>query len=90
MVVPQTKNVTLPAAVYDVKAKLHETKRHGHIYLSLYLTFRLRRPVTIGAQALRRGHVVAVPRPRHFAGRTGLLILSLNRKHWPTNVNFIS
>ncbi len=90
VVVSQAKTVTLPAAVYDVKAKLHETKRRGHISLSLYLTFKVRRPVTIGAQALRRGHIVAVARPRFFAGRTGLLILSLNRKRWPTKVNFIS
>ena len=89
-VVPQTKTVTLPAAVYDVKTKVHETKRHGHIYLSLYLTFKVRRPVTIGAQALRRGHVVAIATPRFFAGQTGRLILSLNRKRWPTKVNFIS
>jgi hypothetical protein len=85
----QTHTVTLPAAVYGVKARLHTTRRHGHIYFSLYLTFKLRRPVTIGAQALRHGRVVSVARPRHFAGRTGLLILSLNRKHWPTNVRFV-
>ena len=90
VVAQQTKNVTLPAAVYDVKVKLHVIKRHGHIYLSLYLTFKVRRPVRIGAQALRRGRVVAVARPRLFAGRTGLLILNLNRKRWPTKVDFIS
>lgn len=89
-VVPTTRSITLPAAVYDVKAKVHEVKRHGHVYLYLYVTFRLRRPVRIGAQALRRGHVVSAAKPRLFAGHTGLLILSLNRKHWPTKVNFVS
>ena len=90
VVTPVAKSVTLPAAVYDVKAKLHKTKRHGKLYLSLYVTFKLRRSVTIGAQALRHGHVVSLAKPRFFAGRTGVLILKLNRKHWPTNVRFIS
>lgn len=88
--VTQTHTVTLPAAVYDVKAKLHSRTVHGHVYLSLYLTFKIRRPVTIGAQALRHGRVVSVARARHFAGHTGLLILTLDRKHWPTNVRFVA
>jgi hypothetical protein len=88
--VTQTHKVTLPPAIYDVKAKLHTTKRHGHLDLSLYLTFKLRRAVTIGAHALRHGHVVSVARPRHFTGHTGLLILSLSRAHWPTKVSFVT
>ena len=80
----KTSTVTLPPAVYDVKAKLHTIKRHGKLYLSLYITFKLRRAVTSGAHALRHGHVVSVAKPRHFAGHSGLLILTLNRKHWPT------
>ncbi len=87
--VNQGHTVTLPAAVYDIRAKLHTTRRHGQTYLSLYLTFKLRRAVTIGAQALRKGRVVSVARPRHFTGRTGLLILKLDRKQWPTKVHFI-
>jgi hypothetical protein len=83
--VTQTLRVKLPPAIFDVKAKLHK----GH-NLSLYLSFRVRRPVTIGAQALRHGHVVSEARPRHFAGRTGLLILELNRKHWPTKVRLVA
>jgi hypothetical protein len=83
-VVTQTRRVKLPSAIFDVKAKLHR----GH-HLSLYLSFRVRSPVTIGAQALRHGHVVSEARPRYFAGRTGLLILELNRKHWPTKVRLV-
>jgi len=86
----QTKAVTLPPAIYDVKAKLHTSKRHGKVYLSLYVTFKLRRSVTIGAQALRKGRVVSEARPRHFVGRSGTLILNLNRQHWPTKVSFIT
>jgi len=88
--VTQTQTVTLPAAIYDVKAKLHERKHDGHVYLSLYITFKLRRPTKVGAQALRHGHVVSVAKAKLFAGKSGLLILSLNRKHWPTKVNFVS
>jgi hypothetical protein len=87
-VVTRAHTITLPAAVYDIKAKLHTTKVHGRLELSLYLTFKLRRPVTIGAKALRDGQVVSVAKPRHFTKRTGRLILSLNRKHWPTSVKF--
>jgi hypothetical protein len=90
LAVTQTHKVTLPPAIYDVKAKLHTTKRHGRVYLSLYITFKVRRPVTVGADALRHGHVVSAARPKHFVGQTGLLVLSLNRKHWPTKVSFVS
>jgi hypothetical protein len=86
----QSKAVKLPPAIYDVKAKLHTSKRDGKVYLSLYVTFKLRRSVTIGAQALRKGRVVSEARPRHFVGRSGTLILSLNRQHWPTKVSFIT
>lgn len=88
--VTQTRKVNLPAAIYDVKAKLHTSKSHGHLSLRLYLTFKLRRATTIGAQALRHGRVVSIARPRHFSGRTGTLILTLNRAHWPTKVKFVT
>jgi hypothetical protein len=88
--VTQTKAVKLPPAIYDVKAKLHTDKRHGQVHLSLYVTFKLRRSVTIGAQALRKGRVARAARPRHFVGHSGTLILILNRQHWPTKVSFIT
>jgi hypothetical protein len=87
---PPPPPITLPPAIYDVTVKLHKVKRHGRIYLSLYLTFNVQRPVTLGAQALRRGHVVSTARPRLFSGHTGQLILSVERKRWPTNIRFIS
>jgi hypothetical protein len=89
-VVTQTHSETLPPALYGVKAKIHTKKRHGRLYLSLYLTFKLRRPVTIGAHALRRGRVVSVARPRLFTGRSGTLILTLDRRRWPTKVVFVA
>ena len=83
--VTKTRRVKLSPAIYGVKASLH-----GKRSLSLYLNFRIRRPVTIGAQALRRGHVVSEARPRRFTGRRGLLILRLDRKRWPTKVRFVA
>jgi hypothetical protein len=74
------------AAVYGLKAQL---RHHGNRF-SLYLSFKLRRPVTLGAEGLRHGRVVARARPQHFAGHKGLLILPLDRKHWPTTVRFTS
>jgi hypothetical protein len=88
--VPPPPPVTLPPAIYDVKVKLHKVKRHRRIYLSLYLTFKVQRPIELGAQALRRGRVVSTARPRLFSGQTGQLILSVERKRWPTNIRFIS
>lgn len=88
--VTQTRTVTLPPAIYDVKAKLHTVERNGHEQLSLYITFNVRRPVTIGARALLHGRVVSQARPRHFAGHTGVLVLNLSRKHWPTKVSFFA
>ena len=84
--VTKKRHVKLRPAIYDIKAKLHKSRRG----LSLYLTFRVRRPVTLGAQALRHGHVVSRARARRFRGKRGLLILALNRKRWPTKVRFVA
>ena len=79
----------MPPAIYGVKVRVHTIKHHGHVYLSLYLTFKVQRPVMIGAKALRHGRVVSVAPRRHFADGTGTLILQLNRRRWPTKVEFI-
>ena len=79
----------LPPALYHVKSKLHTLKHNRRVVYNLYLSFRLRRPVTVGARALRHGRVVAFARPRHFAGRKGVLILKLNRRRWPTKIGFV-
>jgi hypothetical protein len=88
--ITQMPSSTLPPAIYDVKVKLHTIKRHGRKYFSLYLTFKVQRPITLGAQALRRGRVVSVARAKPFTGPTGLLILNVERKRWPTSVQFIT
>jgi hypothetical protein len=81
---PQTIN--LPAAIYGVKTQLRPNGKE----FNLYLSFKLRRPVTLGAQGLRHGRVVSSARPRHFTGHKGVLVLRLNREHWPTKVRFVS
>jgi hypothetical protein len=83
--VTHTRRVKLAPAIYDVKAKVH-----GRHNLSLYLSFKLRRAITIGAEGLRHGHVVSKAHPRHFAGHKGVLVLELNRKRWPTKVRFVA
>ncbi len=83
--VTETSRVKLPPAIFGVRTKLH-----GRHKLSLYLSFRVRRPVTVGAQALRRGHIVSEARPRRFTGKRGLLILELDRRRWPTKVRFVA
>jgi hypothetical protein len=88
--VTRSSTVTLAPAVYGLKVRLHKSKRNGHEHLSLYLTFKLRRPVTLGARARRHGRVVSVARPRRFTGHTGTLVLNLERKRWPNKVEFIA
>ncbi len=88
--VTHRKTIKLAPSIYDVKAKLHTSTVGGHPRFSLYLTFRLRRSVTVGAHALRSGRVVSVAPPRRFSGHTGTLILNLTRQNWPTKVTFVA
>jgi hypothetical protein len=88
-VVNTTHSLKLPPAIYDIKVKLHTRKRAGQVSLALYITFRVRRAVTLGAEALRHGHVVSRAHPRHFTSHKGTLILNLTRKHWPTKIKFV-
>jgi len=90
VIVKRGHSVHLPPAIYAVKATVHTTMLNGRAELRLYLTFRVRRSVTVGAQALRHGHVVSSARPKRFTGRTGVLILRLSRNAWPTKVKFVA
>lgn len=93
---PTTTTTTTPAnsshlklapAIYSVHTKL----LHGpHGTFRLIFQFRVRRPVTIGVQALRKKKVVASSGLRHFTGAHGQLSLTLDRNHWPTKVRFIT
>jgi hypothetical protein len=88
--VTHKKTIKLAPSIYDVKAALHTSTVGGRPHFSLYITFRLRRSVTVGAHALRNGRVVSVARPKRFSGRTGILVLGLTRQNWPTKVTFVA
>lgn len=89
-IITTKKTIKLKPAIYDVKSELRTSTASGHVELNLYLTFKLRRSVTVGAHALQGRRVVSVAKPKRFKGRTGTLVLSLSRQHWPTKVTFIS
>jgi len=73
-----------PAALYDVKSTLRGRGR----YVELYITFRLRSPVTLGVEALRDGKVVASVSLHHFKGRSGQLVLTLDTERYPNQLRF--
>ena len=83
----KVRRITIKAAVYAVRAKPSKP-RHGKV--SIVITFRVRRPVTIGAQALRRKTVVSSTGLKRFTGKRGRLVLKLDRRHWPTRIRFVS
>lgn len=86
---PGKKTVThkkLKPSIYDPTSRL----RHIGSHFILELSFRVRRPVTIGLQALRRGRVVASSGLKHFSGRRGTLAMTLDPRHWPTKIRFVT
>ena len=73
-----------PASLYDIKSKLRGKGR----YVTLYITFRLRQPATLGAEGLRRHRVVTSTPLHRFRGHTGRLVLRLDTQHYPTQIVF--
>jgi hypothetical protein len=73
-------------AIYGVKAKSHRSRKGA---FTLVITFKVRAPVTIGAQALRRGKVVSSTGLKRFRPTHGELVLRLDPKHWPTKIKFV-
>jgi hypothetical protein len=82
-----TKRIRLKPAVYAVRSKVSRSRRGT---VTLVISFRVRRPVTIGLQALRRRTVVSSTGLRRFRGDRGRLQLRLNRRRWPTRIRFVS
>jgi hypothetical protein len=82
----RTKARKLKPAIYAVTSSLKQP-RNGE--LILYISFKVRRPVTIGVEALRGRAVVASSGVKHFRGPTGTLALILNRSRWPTRLKFV-
>ena len=82
----KTRKVKLKSAVYSVHSKLqHATGRP----FTLYIRFRVRRPVKLGIEALRGGKVVAFSGVKLFRGHSGTLALRLDPKRWPTRLRFV-
>jgi len=77
----------LKPAIYAVRAKLDHPPGGGY---SLVVSFRVRRAVTVGVQALRRRTVVASSGLHRFGGRSGRLVLRLDRSRWPTGLRFVT
>jgi hypothetical protein len=82
------KRVTLKAAVYAIDPSKPRALKGGTFILDV--RFRVRRPVTIGLQGLRRGKVVCSSGLKHFTGKRGKLSLKIDRKHWPTKLRFVA
>jgi hypothetical protein len=75
------------APVYDIQAPKEGKLINGFVTLSV--SFKVRRKVRIGIEALRGRKVVASSGIRTFAGRRGTLVLRLSTKAWPTSLKFI-
>jgi hypothetical protein len=55
----------------------------GGLY-RLILTFKVRRPVTLGVEALHGKRIVARSGQRRFRSRTGRFVFLLDPSDWPT------
>jgi len=81
------RTVNLPPAIYAVHSKLTHGPRHS---FTLYLIFKVRRPVTVELQADRGHRVVASSGFKRFTGSSGRLGVRIVRKRWPTGLHLVS
>lgn len=84
--VPPATKVVLKPAIYAITRTV---KRSGRIFI-LYITFRVRRAVTIGIEALRHKKVVSSSGLKAFKPPRGVLALRLNPHAWPTSIRFVT
>jgi hypothetical protein len=82
---PSVKHVRVKPAIYQVRARL----LHRYRRFTLYITFRVRRPVTIGAEGVLRGKVVASSGLKRFNGTRGQLVLVLDPHRWPKSIKWL-
>jgi hypothetical protein len=81
------KTVRLKPAVYDIhKPHLAAASRGS---FTLTITFRVRRKVTIGLDAVRHGRVVSSSGLKTFFGAHGSLSVRVTRASWPTGLKFV-
>jgi hypothetical protein len=82
----KTKRKKLKPAVYGVQTKLQHGGTPKKPTYTLHLIFKLRRPTTVGLEALHGKRVVARAPMKRFTGRTGELSVPLSHKAWPTSL----
>jgi hypothetical protein len=82
----KTKRVKQKPSIYS--PKVSKPRRIKGNRFVMVVTFRVRRPVTVGVQALRKNKVVSRSGLKRFKGKRGTLKLEITRKHWPTRVRF--
>jgi hypothetical protein len=83
----RNKKVKLPPAIYSIHSKLRHSPNGT---FTLALSFKVRRPVTVGLQALRGRTVVASSGMKRFTGHSGALSVTLDRKRWPTRLRLVT
>lgn len=81
------KKVKLKPALYDIAKP--KTAPAGHGTYTLSISFRVRRRITIGLEAIRRGKVVSRSGMKTFTGSHGTLAVTLTPKAWPTGLKFV-
>jgi hypothetical protein len=77
----------LKAAIYAVRTP--PLRKVNSTTFILEITFRVRRPVFLGARALRHGKVVSSAPMKRFTPPRGELKLTLRRTAWPTKIEFV-
>ncbi|HEY6888875.1 MAG TPA: hypothetical protein VI300_13880 [Solirubrobacter sp.] len=82
----KTKRVRQKPSIYS--PKVSKPKRIKGDRFVMVITFRVRRPVTVGVQALRKNTVVSRSGLKRFKGKRGTLKLEITRKRWPTRIRF--
>jgi hypothetical protein len=84
--VKPSKPKRLKPAVYAVRSKVTRA-RNGTV--TLHISFRIRRPVTLGVEALHDHRVVSSSGLRPFRGSHGELSLTLKLNPWPNQIRFV-
>ena len=86
VVTKKTQKLRQKSPIYAVRPLKARATGPGRFLLAI--TFKVRRPVTIGLQGLRRGKVVTSSGLKRFRGARGRLQLKLDRRRWPTKLRF--
>lgn len=81
------KKIKLRPAIYSIHSRVGREVRGRFTF---YLTFKVRRAVTVKLEASKGSRVVASSGFKHFSGGNGKLVLRLDRKRWPTRLHLVT